>query len=275
MAIYNDYIPAMQNVTLSEVHEFELLTGVNHFIVETWLSLFGELELQEETSDGGWKFRNMEDEGVLVERDYINGSCHIICEKASKTFNSGEGSRIRVICHDRDFSGDRLIGASNGLPHQKFSARHIGRFIKENTLLQVPEKDKQGDIVYYDWNFTNELDIADGNRRAFYIDNSKMEISFGDNENGLIPPTNNEEILFAACRTSLGDTGNINSYEINDIFDYSICTDGNIEELKVQNIKDCTGGRDDETIINAMARVINSLYIDGEKNGFCLKPISS
>jgi Uncharacterized homolog of phage Mu protein gp47 len=261
--IYTNYVPARQIRTLSEVHEFDITEGENRLCVETCLSLFGAIELQLETPTGGWSLLNSYDESIRIERNFIDGICnisymHIPVEDSS---TGARKCRLRVLCLDNDFSADRIIGSSNGMPHQKFSTKYIGRLIRDDALIQVAERDRHGNITYYDWSFTDEIDIAEGNKKAFSIDNKKMEIAFGDNENGLIPAAGEMNIFFAACSISEGESGNINSYEINNIFDYGICTGGNGGELEIYNIDDCSGGLDDETMEEAVARLRKELEI--------------
>jgi hypothetical protein len=251
--IYNNFVFAEQAHTLSEMHEFKFNGGQNCFRLQTYLSLYGKMDIQIGQEDGTWRYIDPENSMVSVNKDYKNAQC-IVSVNNDGTFN-----KLRIICYEPAFETSRIIGSSNQLPHQRFSIRDFNGILKEDILIQVSETDSKGEVIWKDWEYTDELDVAHSKSRCFTIDNSSNEIVFGDNENGLIPPAGFENVLIISCRTSQGTNGNINKGEIDSMPDLEKIAGEDAGNIICYNISDCTRGSDDETVDMALSRLKQKL----------------
>jgi len=251
--IYNNLVFANQAYTLSEIHEIELDSGQGQLQLETYLSLFGKMDLQIGQKDGTWRFVDIDSDIVTVHKDFDNAVCSVSINSA------GNFSKLRVICYEALFEPIRIIGSSNQMPHQRFSLRNFDNILREDVLIQISEVNLEGELVWKDWVYTDELDVAESKSRCFTIDSNSGELVFGDSENGLIPPAGTGNIVIISCRTSHGSAGNINKGEINNMPDMNIIAGNEAEKISCYNISDCIGGADDETVDMAISRLKEKL----------------
>lgn len=257
--IYTCYGPVRQHRTITEVHQLKSEVG-NQVTLDTWLSLHGDIELQMGSPEKGWVVTPEDVTDIIhVQRDDKNASCHI---RINGMGPGGDGpDYYRVVFIDPDFTLMRTIGSSDGLPHQKFRVHQYGNILREGFTIQVAEKDKQGTLRWHDWSCDGELHARRNTDRCFGLDYEEGILFFGDNENGLTPPAGQDNIRILTCKTSEGSRGNVNRGSIDRMPSLEFIAKSEIENLVVENMEDCTGGEDEESIQQAINRLKQGLKI--------------
>ncbi|MCT4621758.1 MAG: baseplate J/gp47 family protein [Marinisporobacter sp.] len=259
LKIYNDFTQVHQIKTLSESHEIIINENNPSVILDTWLSMFGEIEVQYEIEKNKWM--DLEDakiEYLKENRKICSGRCKFEFEKILDEENTYKN--YRMIFSEPSFKGSRIVGSSNGMPHQKFFVKDIHRVMRRDAILQVGEILKNGKIIWTNWTYTDELEIEPNNKYCFTINDEREEIVFGDGENGVIPPIGKQNIRLISCKITGGALGNITRGEINRIenaHELGI----NEDSFKIHNVDDCMGGKDDdqEELIDQLKLRLRSL----------------
>ncbi|OPY59944.1 MAG: Baseplate J-like protein [Pelotomaculum sp. PtaU1.Bin065] len=260
-------VSAVQGETLSEVVSFSS-SGQPDMIFEAGgnLPLYGDCEVQVRDEEDGWRYwkaagdlsiLNSKDSGYMLERNmtekkviikFGNGLCGAIPPRGR--------DNIRLIAHLPSFAGKRFAGISSGLPHQIFDTSVPG-IIPSGFKLQVGEKKAGSDeFIWRDWEMVDDFDASKPGDFHFALNSETGELSFGDNERGMIPPRAAQaNICLVSCRTGGGKRGNVKENEINMIV-------GQADELRaitVTNYYHAAGGTGKESLEDAKRRVRRQL----------------
>lgn len=187
---------------------------------DSCLARYGDLRVQVREEDGRWReWRQVPDFKNAGPED----RCFTLETRTDGTraVRFGDGVRgmappagkgnVRRIHSDKGFGGQRWLGRSNGLPHQRFELYDIAVRRRDELRLQVGEPgDKPGEWLWEDWQAVDSFDRSGPLDRHFVYDREKGEIRFGNDENGAIPPVCEEpNICMTSCVLGGGERGNI------------------------------------------------------------------
>ncbi len=155
------------------------------------------------------------------------------------------GCEVFVLVHSAGewYRRHRVIGQGYGLPEQKFYLEETG-FLWEDFEILVEEADRPG--AYRKWEKRADFAHTGPEDCHYCIDGKTGQIVFGDCEHGMAPEGN---ILLISYSRSLGDAGNVKADKIRRLF-----PDGD-KEIAVSNPWDALGGRNEESVEEALARV--------------------
>lgn len=259
LKIYNNFTSVQQVKTLSEVHEIKINENNLSITLDTWLSMFGEIEVQYEVDKDKWMdIEQKQMKYIKRMKNIKSGKCEFIFD--NNQYKENKCKNYRIVCLEPSFKISRIVGSSNGMPHQKFLVKDIDMIMKKEAVLQVGEILKDKKILWTDWKYTDELEIEPNNKFCFTINNEREEIIFGDGENGSIPPIGHNNIRLINCRITNGALGNITRGEINRIENaYEIGM--NNDSFEIYNVNDCIGGKDEDKgeLVNQLKIKLRSL----------------
>jgi len=137
------------------------------------------------------------------------------------------------------------LGSSSGLPYQSFSTEQ-SPIIVGTQVVTI-----KGD----DWQEVDDFDASEPEDNHYVIDRETGEITFGDGIRGKVPPQDEE--IYITYRYGGGEQGNIPANEIAIIYN----KDGNLLDIGVGNCFPATGGKEKETIQEAILRAKMELKI--------------
>jgi len=239
-------VRAVQRHTQSEVLYFDGTGEMEQkFCLDTFLSLMGQKEVQIMVGDGLWKtwknFRIEEGEHELQKWLIIDPN------EEGKVPQSGDRN-IRVICRNPEWEDKAILGSSDGYPSQEY-------FIEAENILEGSLEiqvgiDTGNDILWQDWKKTEDLLGENPESLCYIFDTKTSKIVFGDGRNGSIPCKGIDNIRIISCAQTKGAKGNINEGEI----DISPLMKELLEGVEARNKKHAEGGRDEESIEDAIIR---------------------
>lgn len=137
------------------------------------------------------------------------------------------------------------LGSSSGLPYQSFSTEQSPIIVGTQVVTIKGE----------DWQEVDDFDASEPEDNHYVIDRETGEITFGDGIRGKVPPQDEE--IYITYRYGGGEQGNIPANEIAIIYN----KDGNPLDIGVGNCFPATGGKEKETIQEAILRAKMELKI--------------
>ena len=137
------------------------------------------------------------------------------------------------------------LGSSSGLPYQSFNTEQSPIIVWTQVVTIKGE----------DWQEVDDFDASKPEDNHYVIDRETGEITFGDGIRGKVPPQDEE--IYITYRYGGGETGNIPANEIGIAYN----TDGNPLNIGVENCFPATGGKEKETIQEAILRAKMELKI--------------
>ncbi len=137
----------------------------------------------------------------------------------------------------------------------KISTNEQERFLKMSNEFVQPEYDDVGQLerLWIKWSPVQNLVACKRDERVYELDAPNGKITFGNNQNGKIPPSQyNESIKIEYC-TCQGTAGNVDAHKITDFMETVL----NVES--VDNPSPILGGVNMETIDNAARRIFGQV----------------
>ena len=159
------------------------------------------------------------------------------------------GSEVFVLAYSGEewYQRHRVPGQGYGFPDQKFYLEETD-FLWEDFELLVEEVQRPG--AYRKWEKRADFAHSGPEDCHYCIDGTTGQIIFGDCEHGMAPEG---RILLISCSRILGDAGNVKADKIRRLYP------GRAEEMAVSNPWDAEGGRDEESVEEALVRVRGQL----------------
>ena len=139
--------------------------------------------------------------------------------------------------------GEEILGSSSALPHQTFPTKHCP-IIVGSLVVTV-----QGE----NWEEVDDFDASKPEDNHYVVTRETGEITFGDGVQGRIPPRDEE--ISVAYRYGGGERGNIGAEAISKAYN----KDGEPIEIDITNFFPASGGREEETIQEAILRARRNL----------------
>lgn len=252
-------VSVIQRETYSEFSEFDGTGQTNQtFLLSSSLPYDGLVEVQCKTKHG-WQSGWDQDEPDQADTGGFSYRVQRDPERGTTTISIGEAmpagsNNIRVISYRRDWSGQRTIGESNGLPHQVFRL-DMQSLLPEALVLQVARQiEGRPHYIWEDWTLVNDFDRSGPQDRHFRLDDSDgTEIVFGDNEHGAIPDVleGMPGIRMISCQTGQGAKGNVQGGQITRFKPLN----RQQATAKVTNHSPAIGGSDRETMEQVKRRM--------------------
>lgn len=160
-----------------------------------------------------------------------------------------EKEDIFVLVHSREgwYAKHGVPGSGHGFPNEQFSLEETDVSCRQTELL-VEEPDCPG--FYRKWERRESFSYSGPEDRHYCVDGAAGRIVFGDGFHGM-PPEG--RILLTSYVRVRGSGGNIKAHRIQSF------TDMSKSYIPVTNPKDAAGGRDEESVQEAFARVRGEL----------------
>ena len=220
---FKEFSALTQRETLCRAKDINLENGV--LSLEDYLGLYGNHIVFAAEQDG---WRLVPD--TILERTK---------DRAKINIGGPESSAYRVVSVKSGFNA--LLSTETNLPGIRLEIFADGFF--EDLSLMI----KDGEI-WHDWEYTEELHTAGPYDMVFTIDEDSESVIFGDNEHGACPPAGYDNVLLSVCRVTKGALGNI--------LPHAIAAAQPEEDTPIpDNISAAIGGRDPETLAQALSRV--------------------
>ncbi|MDQ2085374.1 hypothetical protein RBH29_02835 [Herbivorax sp. ANBcel31] len=266
----NAYKTVQQN-TLSEVLTFNGNGGSRQvYSIDSYLSLYGSIDIQVWDDKGFWRFWD-DKKGTSGQHLLKNVYCietkenvkQLIFDKSFCENVPDKGSsNIRVILRDDNLLTNKILGGSTGYPDQEFEigAKSI---MEKNLMLQVGKVSDNGEMVWEDWERTDDLDSSKANAKHYILNSKEGKIMFGNNEKGSIPPSGTDNILIISCSTCQGSKGNVKKGEINSFYAEEFLENRAFLNINLSNGDHALNGTDKETIEDAIERFRKDLGSSG------------
>lgn len=248
-------VPAVQRDTLSTVLTFSSDGQPVQIIEEaSYLALTGQSILQVRQEDGRWKDW---EQYTLTPEEAIG--------RVTITFAAEippvEAENVRLISTLPPFAPRRLLGRSNGLPHQTFFLEQTP-VIGESLMLQVVETVSVGagkEIRWRDWIRVDDFDASRPGDPHYLLNPETGEVRFGDGVYGDIPVVPDDEqsknIRVIAYQVGGGESGNVQADTITQFVEPL----SGLSALTFTNRRPASGGAAPETLEAAQARVRRDL----------------
>lgn len=248
-----DLSPKISSLTINTVEvsqrdtQCEALTLEYGCLQNTYLSLYGKIEIQARREDGLWE----KWENVLIETDEISGQKLTILPDENGLLPKICKENIRAICMN-DEESKYIIADSTGYPTQTYDI-NFENILENDFWIQVGIK--QGEkMLWQDWTRTEDLLTNSMDDLCFQLDTKLNLIKFGDGKHGAIPPKGIENIRIISCSLSLGIRGNVKNGEISSIIIRDTQMQAMLEAVNIENTKYAYGGSNAENIDDAIFR---------------------
>lgn len=261
-------VEALHRNTLSRCYSFSG-SGMpdQRFSLHSYLSLFGQVSVQVR-ENGCWRYwHNAASYSGPEERvfkktvDYDGCECIISFGDGKNGAIPPEGKdNIRVICSEPAFYNESVLGGGNGYPNQRFKIKW-SNLIPEELVIQLGIRDEDGEMVWEDWVFTEDLDSSPPDGKVFSLITESGEIVFGDNEHGMLPYKGEGNIRIISCATGGGVDGNIKAGRITGIQWPAGLPNGGLAGVKAENFVHARGGAEAETLAEAKHRIKTGLVL--------------
>lgn len=253
-------VPAVQQNTRSKVYEMSSNgTAGMEFRISSYLALQGINQIQVKNEQGDWEFwtsvtdwtgvgsadkvYSIRTDGQETVIQFGNGTCGCIPPLGK--------NNIRLISYQPEFNEARWLGQSNGLPGQNYNLPETPS-PAGSMILQVGVERASGEIVWQDWQEVSDFDASRSDDRHYVIDVKQNLISFGNHENGLIPPAaQRPNLLLLAFASGGGERGNVKAHEINQLLPLG----DQYEGIQVENRRPAEGGSAAENLAEAKQRL--------------------
>ena len=242
-------IQVIQRDTQSEVLYCETKdTDTDIFLQKTYLSVYGNIEVQLRQMDGLWE----KWENVLVESENSRDKSKLtLLPNEEGIIPNYKANDIRAVCKN-DVDERYIIADGTGLPMQTYEIK-FENIVEDEFLIQVGIN-QGGKILWQDWFKNEDLMTNTSEDLCFQIDIKKDLIKFGDGKNGAIPIKGIGNIRIISVASSLGVKGNVKSGEINSIITNDALVMESLENIHITNKKYAEGGENLETIDEAVLR---------------------
>lgn len=255
-------VKACQKDTLCEFQQFDGTGEENQSIIPgRFMQLTGNIEVQI-YEDGWWKtcYRSdLQNEKCSVFYDDNNVLDKVVFSEEKGCVPKKCSGNIRIISWTEDFHDKVYISGSSGHPAQEHEIG-LEQLLEDSFEIQIG-KLNNGEMLWRDWEKTDDLMTANSNDSFYKFDALKGVISFGDGEKGEIPSKGDNNIRIISCATTQGSRGNVRGREINSITGSGKGLNRQLSGIQVRNSKYAEGGRDRETIENAILRFRKSFDV--------------
>lgn len=154
---------------------------------------------------------------------------------------------IRVVGIDPEFVDKQYIGSGTGISHQVYPLP-ISSIYSDQLLVQVGEWNPElNQMLWRDWDRVLDFDHSTMSS-PHYVISEDEQIFFSDGIYGMSPsPSPAPNIRFISYRTGEGRKGNVKEDTLKSMIVHN-------QQLQVSNLFPAYGGRDPETIAEALAR---------------------
>ncbi|NPV90555.1 MAG: putative baseplate assembly protein [Firmicutes bacterium] len=252
-------VGAVNRQTMSQVYEFDGSGEPGtEIVLSDHLSNSGVVEVQLRDRDGGWRFCPEVKEGSegrpgenRYTRSFNPDTKEIVIRLEGPVPGTGGEANVRAVSYRPEFRERRLLGRSNGLPHQSFPIPW-SRIQKAGFRLQVGNRVKGGSgYSWQDWTMVPDFDTSGPEDRHYRLDEETGEIVFGDNEHGMAPGmSEHDNVLILALQVGGSERGNVREGEINEVLTLPAENPG----IQVTNAYPSRGGMDPEGFEHALRR---------------------
>jgi hypothetical protein len=255
-------ISAVQHDTWSQCTEFDGTDKERQsFAIDHALARSGKVSVQVQSDEGEWLYWDEVQELGKCAPD-AHGY-RLTREDATQnlvlTFGDGVHGRkpprgkanIRVVLHKSEFTDERLLGRSNGLPNQRFEMRRSSLLLHSLRLqVGVPiQGSKQ--VLWQDWTRVDDFEHSTATDRHFVYDAETGEFEFGNNEHGAIPEVADfPNLCLIGLQIGGGERGNVKPHLITELID----PPSEFRQLRVTNHFFAKGGYERETLEQAKQR---------------------
>lgn len=242
-------VRAVQQHTSSEVLYFDG-TGEDRqsLFMDSFLALTGSHEVQVLREDGLWESWS----SFTVENGVNRWQRKLTLLPCGDRMPPKAARNIRVICADKKMGGKAVVAGSNGYPGQSFDTG-LENILEDSFELQVGAA-YEGRMLWRDWRRTDDLLTEGADSFCYTLDARSGAIAFGDGENGAIPCKGTDNIRIISCAQTGGLKGNIKDGGISGITADSRGLAEALAGITAVNKKAAEGGRDAETIEDALLR---------------------
>ncbi len=255
-------ISAIQRETISQVKVFNSHGEANLTIMaEDDLTYRGQITIQIR-DQSGWKlWQEVEGLSTLNENEAAYQMIKDPKEKTTKIMfgdqihgripPAGENN-IKMIVYAEEYQSVQQIGASSGVPGQRFELAIKG-IIPDTLQIQVGRMDhSKKEFLWEDWYQMDDFDNSKSFDPHYVFNVETNEIIFGNNEQGLIPEASTtDNIVIVACQIGGGERGNVKSGLINKIHDPL----PSLEAIRVTNHDFAEGGAEGEGLEETKQRL--------------------
>ena len=187
----------------------------------------------------------------------------------SKEFEEAAGrTRIRIKQNTKELTAPRdfwilaysreewyrhhfVLGIAHGFPNESFDLDE-DQVCWEDLELLVEEADEPG--VYRKWDKREDFTLSGPEDMHFCVDGATGRILFGNGIHGMAPEG---RVLLISYSRVLGSGGNVKAMRVHSFQDQSL------KEIRVTNRWDAGGGRDEESVEEAFARIRGELTQPG------------
>ena len=155
---------------------------------------------------------------------------------------------VMIVSCDQDFKDNMVLGSGTGMTGQtvKFEFKNV---LYNDLELLISEK-IDGKEVFFKWKRVDDFYSSGKYDRHFVYDEDEKVITFGDHEHGMAPRPGNDNIRICGLRFTSGYKSNIKDKMISSV----ISLNNALNNSRVFQITEATGGRDIESIEHASAR---------------------
>ncbi|WP_168120980.1 putative baseplate assembly protein [Paenibacillus sp. HB172176] len=269
-------VPVGQRDTLCERLEQILPQGEraqDELIFRSYLALYGDIQLQVQEEDGRWRYwqrsaAEHEQAGdaamertFTLRKDEGDGSVAIKLNLAGDSPGNEAGdsvselpslpTRVRVIASEYSFQRFRIIGRSKGLPGQSYELYDIPCKRSDALGIQIGYPTPNGVMLWEDWQAVDSFDHSTGEDLHYMYDPATRLLTFGNGEQGAIPPASSEaNICIVHCVGGGGERGNIKP----GLLEHWVSEEQRALGLKAHNPFYASGGADAETLSETLQR---------------------
>ncbi|MFP3153559.1 baseplate J/gp47 family protein [Lachnospiraceae bacterium ZAX-1] len=189
------------------------------------------------------------DEGIAwIKVDGIDGNG----QKDEENGVNGQEDAIdglRIVSMTPQMFAKRIIGEGTGFPNQEWDLEDLQILYED---FQIMITDPEDISCFYAWDKVEDFAISTPGDRHYVMDSRQGKIRFGDCIHGMAPEG---IILICGYAKTKGMDGNVKKNKIQ-------CFESDEgEEIKVFNMNDAQGGRDEESLDDCFLRARKSLKV--------------
>lgn len=177
------------------------------------------------------------------EPDAVTGRTRIELDRCGEDLSHTETLWILAYGREDWYARHFVLGIGHGFPNESF-AFDDDRIFHEDLELLIEEAEQPG--IYRKWEKREDFAGSGPEDRHYCLDGITGRILFGDSIHGMAPEG---QVMLVSYSRIRGSGGNIKAARIQSLRNW----DG--EEIRVANRWDAYGGRDEETVEEALIRV--------------------
>ena len=157
---------------------------------------------------------------------------------------------VRILSWESSFDTFQVAGDGDGLPSQAFDLFEV-QVDKASFRVMIDEPGE--DSILYEWQQVQDFSNSGSLDRHFVVDSEKQQLIFGDCIHGMAPEG---RILIVQFVSSEGWQGNVKAGKISEV-------EEGYEFLRVTNVDNAYGGRDEENLEDSFMRAKKAIYDNG------------